>query len=314
MITGAKIFSSEENIEHFKSKLPITADIFLTAYCNNKCKYCTYGRWELEHGEKRYMSYDLFVKVAKRLKELGTRGFILTGGGEPTINPDFSRIVEYLESEGIPYGINTNFNVYREFSPNYLKVSLDSSNADDYKAIRGVDKYADVMKNIAEYARNKHEVTKLGLQCVVSHEGQATKFYAEHKGLDVDYIVFRPIESTGGRYYKDHAQELERIKQELDVLSRADGRIVVNYKWHETGARFSKCYGQWAQIAVDEKGQVIYCCHKPYEVVGSIFDKNIMKKKSAYKTDMSMCDVPCRMTGSNKQLEMMEYEQESCFI
>ena len=29
---------------------PITADIFLTNYCNNRCPYCTYRRWDLEGG------------------------------------------------------------------------------------------------------------------------------------------------------------------------------------------------------------------------------------------------------------------------
>ena len=47
-ITGEKMLSHIDRIAG--EKKPITADIFLTNYCNNRCPYCTYGRWELDAG------------------------------------------------------------------------------------------------------------------------------------------------------------------------------------------------------------------------------------------------------------------------
>lgn len=47
-ITGEKMLSHIDRIAG--EKKPITADIFLTNYCNNRCPYCTYGRWELDTG------------------------------------------------------------------------------------------------------------------------------------------------------------------------------------------------------------------------------------------------------------------------
>lgn len=41
-ITGEKMLSHIDRIAG--EKKPITADIFLTNYCNNRCPYCTYGR------------------------------------------------------------------------------------------------------------------------------------------------------------------------------------------------------------------------------------------------------------------------------
>ena len=74
---------------------PITADIFLTNFCNNKCPYCTYGRWELISNEKKkYITFEEFEKYGNRLLELGVKGFVLSGGGEPTINPDFDKITK----------------------------------------------------------------------------------------------------------------------------------------------------------------------------------------------------------------------------
>ena len=113
---------------------PITADVFLTNYCNNHCPYCTYGRWDLEANEKRkYTTFEEFVKYATRLSEIDVKSIILTGGGEPAINPDFDKITAWLEENNFDYGINTNFNVLRYFKPNYLKVSLDAYDAESYK-------------------------------------------------------------------------------------------------------------------------------------------------------------------------------------
>ena len=82
------------------------------------------------------MNYDDFVKYVQILLNLGVKGIILTGGGEPTLNPDFDKIAAYLEENKIPYGINTNFNVLKKIAPKYLKISLDASNADEYAEVR----------------------------------------------------------------------------------------------------------------------------------------------------------------------------------
>ena len=57
---------------------------------------------------------------------MGVQGFILTGGGEPTINPDFEKIAGWLTENDFQWGINTNFNKLVKVKPNYLKVSLDA--------------------------------------------------------------------------------------------------------------------------------------------------------------------------------------------
>lgn len=85
-ITGDKMLSHIDRI--VGDNRPITADVFLTNYCNNSCPYCTYRRWNLEDGAYS-MGYDEFVLYAERLLSFGVQGIILTGGGEPTGLPRF---------------------------------------------------------------------------------------------------------------------------------------------------------------------------------------------------------------------------------
>lgn len=305
------------HIERFTEQTPITADIFLTNFCNNKCPYCTYHCWSLDPGA-RYMAYEDFVRYSTRLFELGVKGIILTGGGEPTINPDFDQITKWLENNGIRYGINTNFNVFKDFSPTYLKVSLDGYDEQSYKLKRGVHAYSRVIENIKKYRENgKHKDTSLGVQIVVNDLSEIERFYEGVKGLDVDYIVYRPIESTSRCTYTDNEVQttIPVLMKHIQSIARLDKRVVMNSKWTQLDVFPKRCSANWAQIALDEKGSVIYCCHKPYEVVGHIMDENILEKKRQFKTDISKCDVPCRLTASNLIQEYLSKPmKDDCFV
>ena len=299
-ITPNKLFAYPDRIAgDFR---PITADVFLTNFCNNRCSWCTYNRWEHDP-ESVGMSFDDFKRYADKLVSIGVQGIILTGGGEPTINKDFEKIVAYLDACGIHYGINSNFNRLRYCKPDYLKISLDGYDEDSYEKVRKVRAYGRVLENIRSYLIWKKEnspKTNVGIQMVVTDPDNIQKFYDANASLDVDYIVFRPIESTNGRYYTD--KELAAAKRAVEViqwLAMKDSRVVLNYKWDHLSTRFEKCSAHWAQIALDEKGNVMYCCHKPYEIIGHILDDDILMKYAEAKTNMSMCDVPCRMTAPN---------------
>lgn len=305
------------HMERFKTQTPITADIFLTNFCNNKCPYCTYHRWSLDPGA-RYMSYNDFVKYATRLLELGVKGVILTGGGEPTINPDFDKITNWLESNDIRYGINTNFNVFRDPSPVYLKVSLDGYDEESYKRRRGVHAYSRVIENIKKYRSDgRHKNTSLGVQIVVNELAEIEMFYDGVKYLDVDYIVYRPIESTYRCAYSDNDVQttVPILTKHIQSISRHDHRVVLNAKWNQLDVFPKECGANWTQISIDERGNVMYCCHKPYEIVGNIMDDDILEKKRNFHTDISKCDVPCRLTASNLIQEYLSKPmKDDCFV
>lgn len=316
-ISGNKMMSHIGRIAG--EQKPITADVFLTNYCNNKCPYCTYGRWELDTCAYA-MKYEEFIAYAERLLELGVEGIILTGGGEPTINPDFKKITGWLEEKGIHYGVNTNFNVPAYIKPDYLKVSLDGWSEESYEERRGVRAYEKVRDNIARYASWKKinsPWTSLGIQVVVQNVMDARIFWEENKDLPVDYMTFRPVESIGGHYYRGANSKIRllAIENEIKGIQRMDTRVVRNFKWDMLDRQERNCTAQWAQIALNEHGEVMYCCHKPYEIVGHIMDDDILEKKKRAVTDMRKCDIPCRMTAPNMIVAEIEQERkDACFI
>lgn len=318
-ITGEKMLSHVDRI--IGDKKPITADIFLTNYCNNHCPYCTYGRWKDRLGEDvSSMPYEDFIRYAEKLRPIGVLGYILTGGGEPTIAKDFEKIAGWLAAKGFQWGINTNFNRLVFIKPNYLKVSLDAWDEDSYEKARGVRMYGQVRENIKRFAEWKKEnspETSLGIQMMAESQHEAALFYEANKDLPVDYIVFRPKESTAGSYYRAEERQIEAgcIKRYVKALSDLDERVVLNFKWGLLGRQEETCTASWAQMALNERGEVMYCCHKPYQIIGHVLDDDIMVKKREAVTDMSMCDIPCRMTAPNMEVKKIEQtRKDACFI
>ena len=183
-----------------------------------------------------------------------------------------------------------------------------------------MEAYEKVRENIKAYAAWKKENspdTSLGIQQLVKDPEDAKRFYEANKDLDVDYIVFRPVESTGGSYYRDKEKqrEAEEIKRVVSDMAKNDDRVTLNFKWGLLDRQEERCTASWAQIALNEKGEVMYCCHKPYQIIGHILDEDILTKKMEAVTDMSMCDIPCRMTAPNLEVEKMEQaRKDACFI
>lgn len=301
---------SKNKLEGFVERVngdyrPITADIFLTDYCNAKCGYCRYN-----HETGKYIKFEDFKLYTERLLKLGVKGIILTGGGEPTINPDFKKIVSYLEENNIPYGINTNLIKSVECAPVFLKISIDAGERIRYKAIRGVDKLNIVLENAQkyiEYKKANNLKTKVGVQCVATNKEDVLSFYKSVKSLDVDYIYIRPLEQVGA----DVISEFD-IKQWLNNIN--DARINISFKFGLRDYHPCKCHANWSVITVNYDGNVPYCCHMPNIIVGHILDDDILQKKLSQRIDMRKCETPCRLSGANYYLEMMTREEDAFFV
>lgn len=277
---------------------PITADIFLTNFCNLDCYYCRYKK------TNDYMGINLFKSVVDRLRELGVRGIVLTGGGEPMVNPDIGRILHWLDTSGIPYGINTNGVVVPDgligMYARWIKFSVDYVDREKYEEKKGFNKLDEVIGNIKKLRRENSNI-KIGVQAVIESPQQIDDFnnyFFEEKYID--YISIRPIESKNFVYDKMIYKLMQRL-----VLPKNMRLVNVSYKWKFIFPKFERylrCYGWWTILNVDYSGKVNYCCNKPDEKVGSIFESNILKKIERYKTNMADCEIPCRKSGINDYL------------
>lgn len=72
--------------------------------CNLTCSFCCFSNRAL----KEMLTFEQMKKAVDSFVELGATGMELTGGGEPTLHPDFGKIVNYAYEKGLKIGVVTN--------------------------------------------------------------------------------------------------------------------------------------------------------------------------------------------------------------
>jgi MoaA/NifB/PqqE/SkfB family radical SAM enzyme len=149
---------------------PVHVQIILSDLCNQSCGFCAYrdpsysssqlfyvredgkrGLRYAEHPERNYnpnrmLPTEKVFEVLSDCAELGVKAVQFTGGGEPTVHPDFSRIADYAHGCGLKWSLVTN-GVRLGQRPqlveacqtaSWVRVSIDASHPVTYGQIRRV--------------------------------------------------------------------------------------------------------------------------------------------------------------------------------
>ena len=122
--------------------------LYLSAGCNLHCRHC----WitpTFVHGQPvpaECLDFDLLKSAVAEAQPLGLAAAKLTGG-EPTLHPEFRRIVDFLTAAGLELSMETNATrIDRELAVHLgtrtnlkrVAVSLDSSVPEAHDRFRGV--------------------------------------------------------------------------------------------------------------------------------------------------------------------------------
>ena len=135
---------------------PKVVEIHITNKCNNNCIGCWFrsplfkgvspllGSWEDNRAwEKLELPVEKVKKIIDDLAELGTEEIQISGGGEPTIHPNFLEIIKYIRRKGIKLVFTTNFTLWNKkfvedvvkVKPEQIVVSLWAGTAKTYAKV-----------------------------------------------------------------------------------------------------------------------------------------------------------------------------------
>jgi MoaA/NifB/PqqE/SkfB family radical SAM enzyme len=189
---------------------PINVEFDLSDRCNLRCTYCAFAHMRRNCD----MSLELAVSIVSQLAHNRVKALTLTGGGEPTVNPDFEKIVLAMSKYYLSLGMYTNgTNYYPDaFSEmEWIYVSLDAANESDFQRLKGADRFKDVTGNIAKFAQTQRKKTVLGLGFLLDESNFQNVEQAAKLGQDlrVDYVQFRPVIGLSNYAWVDDA--LRRI-------------------------------------------------------------------------------------------------------
>lgn len=337
-ITSNKIFYHPEKLARVitgEPDSPICVDLHLSNRCNNNCFYCGAVK-----SDSQIMTREKLSETIDFIKYHGIKSVVITGGGEPTVNPLFKTAVQQLHCLGVDIGIITNglkfdYELIREVLPlaKWIRVSLDAADPETYKTIRGTDSFERVLENLKGMIEFRHAILApcvIGVQVVVNQYNLGFGYIYHELTRElpgVNYVHIRPVETliNDNPYTAD---ELRIIKRELQSLEGT--RAILSDKWAlffgKRSFGFSRCYSANAVNIIDPHGNIYICCHtvglEPYRVGSVIYPKGfLLDKKRAFHGlghglgfNPGTCPVGCRGSQTNIAIETMIKEPHRNFL
>jgi MoaA/NifB/PqqE/SkfB family radical SAM enzyme len=277
---------------------PVCAYLEVTNRCNLLCTTCPRTYEELEPPAD--MSWDLFTSIVDQLPDLAR--VVLHGVGEPMLVPNLPRMVKYLKERGVYVLFNTNGTVLSERNGralidaglDELRVSLDASNRESFKAIRGRDYFGRIVRNVRAFrelqeregcARPLVSVWLTGLKETVEQLPAFVKVAAEIgvKEVYLQRLVFftesaigmaRPDQALFERLTQAEAaylKEAEDLAHSLGVTFSASGAATepgLSLKGSGDGSPWSLCRRPWSLMYFTANGRALPCCIAPFSQHG----------------------------------------------
>jgi MoaA/NifB/PqqE/SkfB family radical SAM enzyme len=277
---------------------PVCLYLEVTNRCNLLCTTCPRTYEELEPAAD--MGWNLFTSIVDQVPDLARA--VLHGVGEPMLVANLPRMVRYLRDRGVHVLFNTNGTVLSERNGralidaelDELRVSLDASNRESFKVIRGRDYFGRIIRNVRAFRelqeREGHSrplvsLWLTGLRETVEQLPAFVKIAAEIgvKEVYLQRLVFfdeaaigkaRPDQALFERLTEGEAaylSEAEDLARSLGVTFSASGAATepsLSLKGSGHGSPWSLCRRPWSLMYFTANGRALPCCIAPFSQHG----------------------------------------------
>ena len=289
-----KILAFPEKINAFQTG-KITAPIYVrikpTNKCNHGCRFCCYSdgtkrpkdrpeshlqaKMHESMKEQDIIPYTKAVELLTDLRDMGTKAVTFSGGGEPLLHPDISKILTTTLDNKLDLSIITNgqllFGDKAEILSNskWVRVSIDYTNQQQMMDSRNVTlrSYTQVLDNLTKFAKIKSNKTDLGINFIVTqynHEGLVT-FAKTLKDCGVENIRFSPVYVTDFvNYHTPIAtrviEQLQEIQQFCNPQFSVNSTYALDNPSKSPHRPFNRClYAQTVPVVGADLN--VYACH-----------------------------------------------------
>lgn len=311
---------------------PVHVQIILSDLCNQGCHFCAYrdpGYTSSvlfhDHGNynpNRKLPTEKALEILYDCAEMGVEAVQFTGGGEPTVHPDFQKIVNSASMHGLKWALVTNGVRLDRFDVSqaaWIRVSLDAANAQTYAAIRNCD------RSHFDRACDAIRRNRCGVGFVVTPENWTEVYDAAllAKGLGASNIrIGAQFSADGIGPYRDFTHRAAALCQEAEGLA-GDGFEVTNRfleKLSELEAgrpNFHRCGYQQFTTYIGADQNLYRCCvyaYNPHGLIGSVQGRRFKDAwREAYRSlagfDAGTCE-RCQFTAINRTLEYVLADEQ----
>src|ERR1700739_1761788 len=236
IVDPRRYFENVEADREIPEHEPVCLYLKTTNRCNLLCTTCPRTYAELEPPAD--MSWKLFTSIVDQIPHLHRA--VLHGVGEPMLVANLPRMVRYLKDRGAYVLFNTNGTVLSErhgralidAGLDELRVSLDASNRESFKAIRGRDYFGRILRNVRAFRelqeREGHTTPRVSIWLTGLKETveQLPAFVQVAAELGVKEVYLQRLvffaESAIGKARPDQALFEQLSREEASLLKEAE--------------------------------------------------------------------------------------------
>lgn len=248
--------------KYFHRGLPAFLSIEPSSVCQLKCVECPTGRGEI-HRERKYFPYTDFQKIiAENAKSL--LSVTLSFQGEPFLNPEIFKFIEFASGSGIYVQTYTNaHNLTEDYCKkivdaglNRIVISFDGADAHTYINYRQAGSFEVVVAGIKNLVKARSESSKNRLQiicqCLLTKEteNQLEQIKTTALKLGADKCVFKTL----------MIHELESPVAGLPSEAKYSRYEKVDNKLYHKSVLPNKCFRIWSGLVVASDGNIAPCC------------------------------------------------------
>lgn len=234
--------------------LPLFLQIEPTTKCNLNCKMCYVKK------TGRNMDFDLFKKIVEETKDIANMH--LQGLGEPLMNSEIFRMLEYAKKKNIDTSITSNGLLLNENAIKRLKsvgikfiyLSIDASSKELYEKIRRGGNFDILEKNLNGARGNINRIMSIVMEDNIDDIENMVDFCAK---FDVPMLYLHYENQTS-----DVSKDIRNAVNRTEAKAKRSGikfRSLV-----PLNPKKRLCKWPWIGSYITVDGDVLPCCNWPW--------------------------------------------------
>jgi radical SAM protein with 4Fe4S-binding SPASM domain len=296
-LPAAYTFIDPESRGAVATHAPQVVFIEVSNHCNLLCQTCP--RTFVTYEPPQTLSWEHFLRIVDQFPDM--QRAVLHGIGEPLINQDLARMIEYLKARHVTVLFNTNGTLLTETwgrqliasGLDELRCSIDGADPKTYARIRGAPLLHKIVQNLRRFTELQRErnadkprvsiwmtgmrenigelpdLVKLAAQVGVQEVYVQRMVYyldsAQAPGMmDNGHALFDDFDEYADRC----VAEAEAVARELGMTLRASGatdpRRSLEASRRQEPRPWAACLRPWTTAYVTANGNCLPCCISPF--------------------------------------------------
>jgi len=240
--------------------------VSLTTNCNLNCQHCFQDK-----KNRNNIDIFLFKKIVNFCIENNVKLISLTGG-EPTLHPDYLKIIDMIHNSDLMYSITTNgWNIRKILEgclirpPLYITYSIEGYNMETHDNIRGNGSFLALQKSVilTNYSNLIMQCQTTLVKTILSNIHQIISFVKKNNAIRLFLALPLPTKNLLQTNNYPSYEELYSIKEEInkkndfEIYFAIDNNILTNYKELPD---FQCPYMKMDCIFISSYGDLTHCC------------------------------------------------------